>query len=85
MIRCNEPFEMERKGNIEELICKNTRKINAFLETLILITRTNGSGFTKGGGGQKIAGLSFASCKLSVGEFGVFLFAIRQAFQLANP
>jgi Kdo2-lipid IVA lauroyltransferase/acyltransferase len=30
-----EPIEMERKGNIEELIYKNTRKINAFLETLI--------------------------------------------------
>ena len=28
-----EPIEMERKGNIEELIYKNTRKINAFLET----------------------------------------------------
>jgi lauroyl/myristoyl acyltransferase len=26
---------MERKGNIEELIYKNARKINAFLETLI--------------------------------------------------
>ncbi|MGD9577871.1 MAG: lysophospholipid acyltransferase family protein [Syntrophorhabdus sp.] len=36
VIRCNEPLEMERKGNIEELIRKNTRKINAFLETLIL-------------------------------------------------
>ena len=30
-----EPIEMERKGNIEELIYKNTRKINAFLEGLI--------------------------------------------------
>jgi lauroyl/myristoyl acyltransferase len=30
-----EPIEMERKGNIEELIYKNARKINAFLETLI--------------------------------------------------
>ena len=29
------PIEMERKGNIEELIYKNTRKINAFLESLI--------------------------------------------------
>ncbi|MGD9579264.1 MAG: hypothetical protein AB7Y74_13570, partial [Syntrophorhabdus sp.] len=36
VIRCNAPLEMERKGNIEELIRKNTRKINAFLETLIL-------------------------------------------------
>lgn len=36
VIRCNKPLEMERKGNIEELIRKNTRKINAFLETLIL-------------------------------------------------
>jgi len=33
---CGEPIEMERKGNIEELIHKNTRKINAFLETIIL-------------------------------------------------
>ena len=30
-----EPIEMERKGNIEELIYKNARKINACLETLI--------------------------------------------------
>ncbi|HME43240.1 MAG TPA: lysophospholipid acyltransferase family protein [Syntrophorhabdales bacterium] len=30
-----EPIEMERKGNVEELIYKNTRKINAFLEGLI--------------------------------------------------
>jgi KDO2-lipid IV(A) lauroyltransferase len=30
-----EPIEMERKGNIEELIYKNARKVNAFLETLI--------------------------------------------------
>ena len=30
-----EPIEIERKGNIEELIYKNTRKINAFLESLI--------------------------------------------------
>ncbi|HNZ58268.1 MAG TPA: hypothetical protein PLT06_02205 [Syntrophorhabdaceae bacterium] len=33
---CGEPIEMERKGNIEELIHKNTRKINAFLESIIL-------------------------------------------------
>ncbi len=32
----NEPIEMERKGPIEELIYRNTRKINAFLETIIL-------------------------------------------------
>ena len=32
---CSKPIEMERKGNIEELIEKNTRKINAFLETII--------------------------------------------------
>ncbi len=30
-----EPIEMERKGNIEELIYKNARKVNAFLEGLI--------------------------------------------------
>ena len=36
VIRCNEPIEMERKGNIEELVSKNTRKINAFLESIIL-------------------------------------------------
>jgi Kdo2-lipid IVA lauroyltransferase/acyltransferase len=36
VIRCGKPLEMERKGNIEELIQKNTRKINAFLETIIL-------------------------------------------------
>ena len=30
-----EPIDIERKGNIEELIYKNARKINAFLETLI--------------------------------------------------
>jgi KDO2-lipid IV(A) lauroyltransferase len=35
-IRCNKPLEMERKGNIEELVLKNTRKINAFLESIIL-------------------------------------------------
>jgi Kdo2-lipid IVA lauroyltransferase/acyltransferase len=32
---CNNPIEMERTGNIGELIEKNTRKINAFLETII--------------------------------------------------
>jgi KDO2-lipid IV(A) lauroyltransferase len=32
----NEPIEMERKGNIEDLIYRNTRKINAFLESIIL-------------------------------------------------
>ncbi len=32
---CGNPIEMERKGNIDELIGKNTRKINAFLETII--------------------------------------------------
>lgn len=32
----NEPIEMERKGDINELIYLNTRKINAFLETIIL-------------------------------------------------
>jgi KDO2-lipid IV(A) lauroyltransferase len=35
-IVCNEPLEMERKGNINELIYRNTRKINAFLESIIL-------------------------------------------------
>jgi KDO2-lipid IV(A) lauroyltransferase len=35
-IRCNKPLEMERKGNIEELVRNNTRKINAFLESIIL-------------------------------------------------
>jgi Kdo2-lipid IVA lauroyltransferase/acyltransferase len=30
-----EPIDIERRGNIEELIYKNTRKINAFLETLV--------------------------------------------------
>ena len=30
-----EPIEIERKGNIEELIYKNTRRINAVLEALI--------------------------------------------------
>jgi KDO2-lipid IV(A) lauroyltransferase len=32
---CGNPFKMERTGNIGELIEKNTRKINAFLETII--------------------------------------------------
>ncbi len=32
----NEPLDMERNGNIEELIYRNTRKINAFLEKIIL-------------------------------------------------
>ncbi|HNQ47552.1 MAG TPA: lysophospholipid acyltransferase family protein [Syntrophorhabdus sp.] len=36
VIRCNEPIEMERKGKIEELIRQNTRKINAFLESIII-------------------------------------------------
>lgn len=36
VIRCNKPLEMERKGDIEELIHKNTRKINAFLESIII-------------------------------------------------
>lgn len=35
VIRCNEPLEMERRGSIEESVAKNTRKINAFLESLI--------------------------------------------------
>jgi KDO2-lipid IV(A) lauroyltransferase len=35
-IVCCEPLEMERKGNIDELIHKNTRKINAFLESIIV-------------------------------------------------
>lgn len=34
-IVCTPALEMERKGNIEELIYKNTRKINAFLEDLL--------------------------------------------------
>lgn len=34
-IMCGNPLEMERKGNIEELIAKNMRKVNAFLETII--------------------------------------------------
>jgi Kdo2-lipid IVA lauroyltransferase/acyltransferase len=32
----NEPIEMERKGDIEDLIYQNTRKINAFLESIIV-------------------------------------------------
>jgi Kdo2-lipid IVA lauroyltransferase/acyltransferase len=32
---CGNPLKMERRGNIGELIEKNTRKINAFLETII--------------------------------------------------
>ena len=32
----SEPIEMERRGDIEELIYRNTRKINAFLESIIL-------------------------------------------------
>ena len=35
-IVCSPPIEMERKGDIDELIRKNTRKINAFLEGIIL-------------------------------------------------
>jgi KDO2-lipid IV(A) lauroyltransferase len=35
-IICCEPLEMERKGNIDELIHKNTRRINAFLESIIV-------------------------------------------------
>jgi Kdo2-lipid IVA lauroyltransferase/acyltransferase len=31
-----EPLVMERKGNMQELIYRNTRKINAFLESIIL-------------------------------------------------
>lgn len=32
----NPPIEMERKGEIEDLVYRNTRKINAFLESIIL-------------------------------------------------
>lgn len=32
---CCSPIEMERTGNIGELVSQNTRKINAFLETII--------------------------------------------------
>lgn len=35
-ILCSKPLEMERKGNIEDLVHINTRKINAFLESIIL-------------------------------------------------
>ncbi|MBA4417881.1 MAG: hypothetical protein C0392_08225 [Syntrophus sp. (in: bacteria)] len=34
-IMVSQPLEMERKGNIEELICRNATKINAFLESII--------------------------------------------------
>jgi len=34
-IMCGEPLVMERDGDIEDLIAKNTRKINAFLEDII--------------------------------------------------
>lgn len=34
-IVCNPPIEMERKGDIEELIYTNTRKINEFFEAVI--------------------------------------------------
>lgn len=34
-IMCGEPIVMEREGDIEDLIAKNTRKINAFLESII--------------------------------------------------
>ena len=32
----NQPIEMERKGDIEDLIYRNARKINAFLESIIV-------------------------------------------------
>lgn len=32
---CGNPLEMERKGNIDESIGNNMRKVNAFLETII--------------------------------------------------
>jgi Kdo2-lipid IVA lauroyltransferase/acyltransferase len=35
-IVCSPALEMERKGNIEELIYRNMRKMNAFLEAVIL-------------------------------------------------
>jgi Kdo2-lipid IVA lauroyltransferase/acyltransferase len=35
VIVCNKPLEMERRGNIEELVRRNTRRINAFLESII--------------------------------------------------
>lgn len=31
----SKPIEIERKGNIEELVYKNARKVNAFLESLV--------------------------------------------------
>ena len=34
-IMCGEPIVMEREGNIEDLMARNTRKINAFLEDII--------------------------------------------------
>ncbi len=34
-IMCGEPIVMEREGDIDDLIVKNTRKINAFLESII--------------------------------------------------
>ncbi|OPY03422.1 MAG: Lipid A biosynthesis lauroyl acyltransferase [Syntrophorhabdus sp. PtaB.Bin047] len=34
-IMCGEPLVMERDGDIDDLIAKNTRKINAFLEDII--------------------------------------------------
>lgn len=34
-IMCGEPILMERDGDIDDLIAKNTRKINAFLEDII--------------------------------------------------
>ncbi|HOV90177.1 MAG TPA: lysophospholipid acyltransferase family protein [Syntrophorhabdaceae bacterium] len=33
---CNEPLVMERKGNMDELIRENLRKINVFLESIII-------------------------------------------------
>ncbi|MCX8111240.1 MAG: lysophospholipid acyltransferase family protein, partial [Syntrophorhabdaceae bacterium] len=33
---CNEPINIERRGDIDELIKANLRKINAFLETIIM-------------------------------------------------
>lgn len=35
---CGRPIEIERKGDIENLIEVNTRKLNAFLETIIMKT-----------------------------------------------
>ncbi len=34
-IVCGTPLEMERRGHIEEMIAKNMRKVNAFLENII--------------------------------------------------